>query len=143
MTKDIKEKLKVEALRRMKALDLHDEGFHTCVGDFRQNGTPWKSEFHGILYWLDEDEQMAVKEIEEKYADINLKVYHCYKAHTPFGEILYMLYVSTSEDDTPKTFDLDLKDGIAFCYAYNFSDPICSEFGSCYIESLFGGIRMR
>ena len=51
----------------MKALDLHDEGFHTCVGDFRKNGTPWKSEFHGILYWLNEEEQQAVKKFEAQH----------------------------------------------------------------------------
>ena len=87
-----KEQVKNECLRRMKKLKLLDGGFETCVGDFRKNGTAWKSEFNGILYWLDDDESQAVKEIEEEYSRHNLKVYHCYKAHTSFGEILYMFY---------------------------------------------------
>lgn len=140
MTKEIQEKLKVEALRRMKALQLHDGGFNTCVGDFRKNGTPWKSEFHGILYWLDEDEAQAVKEFEEEHE--NYKVYHCYKAHTQFGEILYMLYVSDNEDDTYEQFMEDLEANITFTYAYNFSEPMFSEFGSATIYSMFGGIQI-
>lgn len=140
MTKEIEEKLKTEALRRMKALDLHDEGFHTCVGDFRKNGTPWKSEFHGILYWLNEEEQQAVKKFEAQHN--NYKVYHCYKAHTEFGEILFMLYVSNEEDEN-EMFDNDLKDGIIFTYAANMSEPCFSEFGSAYVKSQFGGIVIQ
>ena len=128
MTKDIEEKLKAEALRRMKALRLHDEGFHTCVGDFRKNGRPWKSEFHGILYWLDEDEVEAVKKFEAEHD--NYKVYHCYKAHTEFGDILYMFYVSTNEDDTYEQFMEDLKANVIFGYAHNFSEP---AFSTVYI----------
>ena len=41
----------------MKALKLLDEGDYTCVQDFKKNNIVYKSEFHGILYWLDEDEQ--------------------------------------------------------------------------------------
>ena len=140
MTKEIEEKLKTEALRRMKALDLHDEGFHTCVGDFRKNGTPWKSEFHGILYWLNEEEQEAVKKFETQHN--NYKVYHCYKAHTEFGEILYMFYVSTNKDDTFKQFMADLENNIIFGYAHNFTEPLFSEFGSAYVKSMFGGIKV-
>ena len=74
-TKEIQEKLKVEALRRMKALQLHDGGFNTCVGDFRKNGTPWKSEFHGILYWLDDEESQAVKKFLHFFLHIFIVFY--------------------------------------------------------------------
>ena len=135
------EEIKNECLRRMKALDLHDEGDWTCVGDFRKNGTPWKSEFHGILYWLDDDEKQLVKDFEKKFERHKIKVYHCYKAHTEFGEILYMLYVEGDEEsDSVKMFDEDLEENIVSCYAYNLSEPAFSEFGTAYIKSLFGGI---
>ena len=86
------QKIKNECLRRMKALKLHDEGEHTCVGDFRKNGNVWKSEFHGILYWLDEDEEKIVKDFEKEHEDY--KVYHCIKSYTQFGEMLALLYVN-------------------------------------------------
>ena len=143
MKKEIEEKLKQEALRRMEALKLHDEGVHTCVGDFRKNGNVWKSEFHGILYWLDDDEKQIVKDFEEKYKEWNFKVYHCYKAHTEFGDILYMLYVSTNKEDTFAQFVKDLKSNTVYAYAYNCSEPIFSEFGSSYIRPIFGGIQLH
>lgn len=134
------EKLKNEALRRMKALKLHDEGSCTCVEDFRKNETAWKSEFYGILYWLDDKENQIIKEFEEKYKKHNIKIYHCYKAHTDWGDILYMLYVSSDECDAEKIFDENLKENILECYAHNFSEPVFSEFGTCYFKSQFGGI---
>ena len=127
----------------MKALKLHDEGVHTCVGDFRKNGKVWKSEFHGILYWLDEDEQKAVDEFEK--AHDGYKVYHCYKAHTEFGDMLSMLYVNGRSqeefDEDKQYFDMDIDDGYIMTYTKNFDDDFCSEFGSIVIRSIFGGIQ--
>ena len=137
----MKDTIKNECIRRMKILKLHDEGLHTCLGDFRQTERPWKSEFYGILYWLDEDEQKIVKEFEEKYKKFKPKVYHCYKAHTEFGEILYLFYCSNQPNES-KEFDEDIKDNIIWCYAYNITSPEFSEFGTCYIKSLFGGVQV-
>lgn len=134
--------LKEEAIRRMEVLKIHDEGPHTCLGDFRKNGTPWKSEFYGILYYLDEEEKERVKIFEEKYKEYEVLVYHCYKAHTEFGEILYMLYCSNQEHEN-EDFNEDIKDNIIHCYADNLTDLSCSEFGSCYIKSMFGGIQLN
>ena len=142
MNKKIEEKLKAEALQRMKALKLHDEGFHTCVGDFRKNGTAWKSEFYGALYWLDEDEQKIVKDFEQKHKYCNLKVYHCYKGHYKYGEILYMFYVTSDKCDTFRNFQQDLNHGYIFGYAHNITEPMFSKFGSCGIKSMFGGIQV-
>ena len=138
----MKEKIKNEALRRMKALNLLDEGDYTCVQDFKKNNIVYKSEFHGILYWLDEEEQKLVSEFEKNHKDQEMLVYHCYKAHTEFGEILFMLYVSNEEDEN-EMFDNDLKDGIIFTYAANMSEPCFSEFGSAYVKSQFGGIVIQ
>ena len=135
-------KLKQEAIRRMRNLKLHDDGQYTCLPDFEKNNNVWKSEFHGILYWLDDEEKELVKKFEEKHKEHKVMVYHCYKAHTEFGEILYMLYVSNQKGED-KEFDADLEDGIIFCYAANITDPCFSEFGSAYIKSQFGGIVIQ
>lgn len=138
-----KEQVKNECLRRMKKLKLLDGGFETCVGDFRKNGTAWKSEFHGILYWLDDDEKQAVEEFEQKHK--GLKVYHCYKAHTEFGELLSMLYVDGTDEESfeqdKEYFDGDIEDGYIMSYTKNMTDDFCSEFGSIVIRSAFGGIQ--
>ena len=133
------EKLKKEALRRMQLLKLHDEGDFTCVGEFRTQNKVWKSEFCGILYWLNDEEKAIVDEFTEKYKEFKVLPYHCYKAHTNFGEILYILYVSNQKGEA-KEFDENLKSNIVFCYAANLSEPIFSEFGTTYIKSQFGGI---
>jgi len=135
-------KLKQEAIRRMRKLELHDDGEYTCLPDFEKNNNVWKSEFYGALYWLDDEEKEIVKQFEEKYKKHNVMVYHCYKAHTQFGEILYMLYVSNQSGEA-KDFDVDLKHNIVFCYAANMSDPSLSEFGSAYVKSQFGGIVLE
>lgn len=138
-----KEIIKNECLRRMKKLKLMDDGFNSCVGEFRQKNKVWKSEFHGILYWLDEDEQKAVDEFEKEHD--GLKVYHCYKAHTEFGDMLSMLFVDgTSQENFEQDkayFDSDIDDGYIMTYTKNFDDDFCSEFGSIVIRSLFGGIQ--
>ena len=135
------EKIKKECLRRMKILQLLDEGEGSCVEDFRLNGKAWKSEFYGILYWLSEEEDKIVKDFEDKYKEFKIKVYHCYRAIRPFGEIFYMLFCSNQVGEN-KEFDMDIKDNIIYCYAVNLTDPTCSEFGSCYIKPLNGGIQI-
>ena len=138
----MKEELKKEALRRMSALKLLNNGFDSPVGDFKLREKPWKSEYHGILYYLDEKELKIVKEVEKKYSKYNMKVYHCYKAHTNYGEILFMLYVSDDEK-SPYVFDRNLKNNVIYLYAYNMSEPAFSEFGTMYIYSQFGGIVIQ
>lgn len=138
----MKERIKKEALRRMKALKLLDEGDYTCVQDFKKNNIVYKSEFHGILYWLDEDEQKLVKDFEISHKEQEMLVYHCYKAHTELGDILFMLYVSNEKGENER-FDIDLQDDIIFTYAANMTEPCFSEFGSAYVKSQFGGIIIQ
>lgn len=135
-----KQKIMEECLRRMQALKLHNAGKYSCVGSFKEDEKPWKSEFNGILYWLDEDEEKAVQEFENKHK--GLKVYHCIKSHTQFGDMLSMLYVDTNDFKTDKAyFDEDVKSGYVMTYTKNFDDDWCSEFGSIGIKSINGGLQ--
>lgn len=137
----MKLEMKKEAVRRMKMLRLFNSTRNSPIADFIENDEVWKSEFHGILYYLNDEERRIVEETEKKYQRMEMKVYHCYKAHTEFGDILYMLYVSKNKDG--KQFDEDLADGITFVYAYNMSEPMFSEFGSVYVQSAYGGIIVK
>lgn len=139
----MRSELKKEALRRMRVLRLLNSGYDSPVGDFQLRERAWKSEAFGILYYLDEKDIKAIKQFEQKYKKYEMKVYHCYKAYTEFGTILYMLYVSNNEDDTPESFDEGLRRGYTFVYAHNFDDEYCSEFGSVSIRSQYGGIVVR
>lgn len=142
------EKILKECLRRMKVLKLHDEGENTCVGDFRENKQPWKSEMAGILYWLDEEEQQAVKEFEEEHK--GYKVYHCILNNTEFGKCLSMLYVNGKNEEEFKEdceyFDNDMSEDYnnahyIMSYVKNLDDEWSSEFGSIGIISVNGGVK--
>lgn len=136
----MKPELKKEALRRMRALRLLNNGFDSPIGDFNLTESAWKSELYGILYYLDKQEKKIVADFERKFKQYNTKVYHCYRAKREFGDILYMLFVSDDTGDTPEAFDGYLRQGIAYIYAYNISEPSFSEFGTAYIKPQYGGI---
>ena len=131
-----REELKQECVRRMHKLGIMPK----VIGDFKKSfHKHYKSEFNGILYWLDEEEQRIVDTFEAENPDCI--VYHTYKAHTNFGDMLYLFYVNenyTKED----YFDEDLESGIIFSYVHNFTDEWCSEFGSAYIKSINGGVQI-
>ena len=60
---DLREKQKNEAVERMNELNILDQ----TIKEFKKEGKINKSEFGGILYWLDEEEMSKVKEFEEEY----------------------------------------------------------------------------
>lgn len=123
---------KIEAIKRMKLLKLHENP----IREFEEEGRLNLSENGGILYWLDEKQQEYVKEFETKY---NALVYHVIHDFTEFGELLSFLYVSDSEDEWEYDLD-DLKQGYPYVYVKNLDDDMCSEFGSIGIKPRCGGI---
>ena len=142
------EKEEKECLRRMKILKLHDGGEFTCVGDFRKNKQPWKSEGQGILYWLEDGEKKIVEDFEEKHK--GYKVYHCILNHTEFGDCLSLLYVNGKDEENfnedCEYFNNDMTEdynGVHYTMTYvvNMDDEFCSEFGSIGIISKNGGIQ--
>lgn len=139
----MKPELKKEALRRMRLLRLMNNGFDSPVGDFNLNETAWKSEYYGILYYLDKQEKKIIADFEKKFSKYGMKVYHCYRAKREFGDILYLLFVSEEPEDSSYNFDNNLRNGIVYLYAYNISEPLFSEFGTAYINSQYGGIVIR
>ena len=128
----MRDKQKLEALKRMKLLNLHP----TVIDEFMQQDKLNLSEFGGFLYWLDESQQRVVEDFERKY---NALVYHVIHSFTEFGELLTFLYVS----DYPEEWDMDthsLQAGIPIAYVKNLSNDCCSEFGSVGIRPNNGGL---
>ena len=142
------EKIENECLRRMKILKLHDEGEFTCVGDFRKNKQPWKSEGQGILYWIEDEEKKIVEDFEKNHK--GLKVYHCILNHTEFGDCLSLLYVNGKNEEEFEEdceyFNNDMSEdynGVHYIMSYveNMDDEFCGEFGSIGIISKNGGVQ--
>ena len=114
------------------------------IDDYRKNGEVYFSEmvdddiFDEMIHKISERPlwQQKIKELEDRYG---LTVYHCFHYKASYGECLVCLYVSSEEDEIDQAVELS-KDGYAFIYAFNFTDDICSEFGSAQYVPLFGGI---
>lgn len=123
---------KVEAIERMRMLNLHSN----VINEFRNQGKVNLSENGGFLYWLDDSQKQLVAEFEKKH---NTLVYHVIHNNTVFGEMLAFLYVSDSEEEWEMDRE-DLKNGIALAYVENVSNKCCSEFGSIGIQPSFGGL---
>ena len=127
------ELMKREAIVRMEMLNLCEN----VIDEFEEEAQLYRSEFNGILYWLDERQQTCVAEVQEDY---NILVYHIIHSHTEFGELLSMLYVSRHKEEWEEDREF-LKQGYPIAYVKNLSIPEFSEFGSIGIQPCIGGVK--
>ncbi len=121
-----------EVEKRLKMLNMHPN----VLKDFKRGVLNRSENPYGILYWLTEEEQAKVKEIEQKY---NVVVYHVIHHFAEFGECYCMLYLDNNEIDFVNDDDM-LKEGIVYAYVWNKNDDMCSEFGSIMIKAVNGGV---
>ena len=129
-------KIAEETRRRFDILEKTYHIMPTIRKEFFKDGTIYKSEFGGILYWLSDEEKALVKKVEEEK---EIKVYHVILSHTEFGDIYSMFYISKHEEEW-ESDRADLAEGYAFVYAANITDDYCSEFGSICFVGRFGGL---
>ena len=128
-----REKMKEEALKRMKKLELH----YNAIRDFKKKDSVInKSETMGALFWLTDEEKKMVEEVENEYG---IMVYHIIHHNAEFGECYCMLYVSNYEEDWQVDNEL-IDENIVYAYVYNKDDECCSEFGTIAIKKSFGGL---
>lgn len=128
---ELREKQKAEALKRMEELKI----MGNCRKDFRR-GVLNKSEFGGILYWLNDDEKEQVRKFEEETGNL---VYHAILDHLEFGDCLALLYVSEDEEEWEMERE-DLKEMYPMSYVCNLDEPMFSEYGTIGIQPRFGGL---
>lgn len=129
-----RENKKIEAINRMKALDL----FEPCIKAFEDRNEVQLSEMTGGLYEFSRDEELnaKIKEFEEEY---NALVYHVIHTYINFGELYSFLYVSNYQEE----WEMDNKDiqvNYVMSYVWNKDCPDFSEFGSIGIRQKFGGL---
>lgn len=125
-----------EIKRRFKILEKTYRLMPTVAKEFIEKQTLYKSEFGGILYWLDDEEKQMIEKIEKEKG---IKVYHVILSHMEFGDIYSLFYISKNEEEWEIDRE-DLSDGTPFVYAHNATDNYCSEFGSIGICGRFGGL---
>lgn len=135
---DINEKMKTEALSRMRSLRLMKQ----VMDEFDESGTLYYSErinrvFDGILYYVNNNPEYA--EAVEHVREMGMLPYHAQLTNTTFGRLFTVLYVSNCEDEWEYDRN-DIKEGYAMAYVANLDDPTCSEFGTVAIAPKNGGI---
>ena len=129
-----RENKKIEAINRMKALDL----FEPCIKAFESRNEVQLSEMTGGLYEFSRDEELnaKIKEFEEEYDAL---VYHVIHTYTSFGEMYSFLYVPDYEEEWEMDNE-DIQDNYAMSYVWNKDCPDLSEFGLIGIRQKFGGL---
>ncbi len=125
---------KVEAINRMKALDL----FAPCIKAFEKRNEVQLSEMTGGLYEFSSNAELNAK-IKEFETEYNALVYHIIHTYTEFGELYNFLYVSDYKSEWEMDNE-DIKDNYVMCYVWNKDDDICSEFGTIAVRQKFGGL---
>lgn len=126
-----REKMKKEALVRMKILGLHKN----ALKDLEQKDIVNLS-FFGALYFLDDGQKARVRQFEEESGGL---VYHVIHNYTDLGETLSFLYVDEYEDEWPRDRE-DLKEGIPLVYVANLTDEMYSEYGGIGVKPYMGGV---
>ena len=122
-----------EAIKRMKILRLHKN----VIKEFEQERKLNKSDFNmGILFWLDNEEEKIVKELEKKY---NFIVYHIINSYSNLGETYEILFVSNNKDEWSAEKE-DLTNGYAMAWVEVLNYPKNSEFGYIGVEARNGGV---
>lgn len=128
----LKEKQKLEALKRMRVLNLH----HNTLEEFEKEGRVNKSEFGGFLYWLNEEEEEIIREWEKETGYL---AYHAIFNRTNIGDMLSIFYVSKFEEEWIID-NKDLKEGRALVFVKNIDADMNSEFGTILFETKIGGL---
>lgn len=136
---ELKNKMKEEASKRLKMLDLNTN----VLSDFVNDEVIYISEHQkimgmnaGILFGANEEQMKYIKEFEEKTGAL---VYHAILTPFSYGKCLSVLYVSKYEEEW--NFEkLALRNGRIPSYVYNLTNPNYSEAGMISIKKAAGGL---
>lgn len=123
----MQEKMKKEAINRMKMLKLHPN----IIKEF-SNKNILNLSLNTALHHLNQEQLARVQEFEQKY---DVLVYHVIQN----GQMLSFLYVSKYQEEWEHDRN-DLEEGYPFVYVANLTDESCSEFGSIGIRPCVGGV---
>ena len=139
MEKTLEQKMVVEAIERMKMLDIVDN----AIKEFKDEQKVNISEAQkmggnrvGVLYWANEEQIEIINKFEKKF---NALVYHGILTHYEYGDMLALLYVSDGEDEWELDRD-DIRNNLAYAWVENLFDPECSEIGQIQFKRAFGGL---
>lgn len=134
---NFKEIQKREALVRMKELKMYKPAIEQFKNNYKLNC----SDQFGILFNTSDEILDAVKEFEKTSGSL---VYHVIYSKMRFGDevvcdLYDFLYVSKNQGDWENE-RCSLIERRPYVYCFNKHAPWCSECGSIYIKTCFGGV---
>lgn len=126
------EKMKAEAIRRMRILRFHP----MAIKDFEKYGQIGYS-FHTFGFcFLREQEKDRIRQFEKEYGCL---VYYVIDSYTAVGRLLSYLYVSSNEEEWAQDRK-DLEECRPIVYVKNIDDRSLSGFSNIEIELRNGGV---
>ena len=143
--KELRNRQKAEAIKRMELLDLYRD----VIKEFKADDTLYYSEqtrLGGILYWVSNNPEWEemIRRFEEKNQAL---VYHVIHSYSNIGETLLILYVSCNdlewEDDREMLAKEEYDEEYGFrvmSYVIALDGRGVSEKGSAFVKPAMGGI---
>ena len=133
MKESFTEKMRREALRRMKMLGLSSE----MIEAFEKDGSIYYTDENGEAKPFNEQvSKQAYKAFAEySHRSRNETIYYCIQTPTKFGELWSFLTVSEFPEDWPIE-RAGIPNGNLFAYVYNAENPVFSEIGSIVVEKI-------
>lgn len=126
------EKVKQEAIKRMKRLGIHSE----TIKAFEEKGEI-KLSLNGKIENLPSRYRRPIKKWEK---DTRSVVYHAVFSNTVFGKMLALLYVREEYEDEWEIDLQEIADGYPTVCVLNLTNPMLSEYGTIGIEEVNGGL---
>lgn len=129
----MKEKMKQEAVERMKMLDISPKAIEV----FEETGEIGLSIAPLSICGIIPEYKKLINEWEE---ETGCMVYHAIYNGATIGALLTILFVSDDEEEWALDRE-DIKSGYPMAYVFNLDIPEFSEFGAISVESVNGVLR--
>lgn len=129
----MKEKMKQEAIERMKMLDISPKAIEVFEETEEIGLSVAPLSICGII----PEYKKLINEWEEETECV---VYHAIYNGAAVGALLTILFVSDDEEEWALDRE-DIKSGYPMAYVFNLDIPEFSEFGAISVESVNGVLR--
>ncbi|MDE6966601.1 MAG: hypothetical protein K2O94_06450 [Clostridiales bacterium] len=133
MERQVKKEKAIELMKKLNIYKPYIDGFE------QEDKVCFYERYAGFWVYQEPTIEKKMKQIEKEY---NCVVYAITHEFTELGELWdFLLVTNYPEEHDGLLYDQGNRNYIAFAYAWNKDDEMCSELGSIGIKSFGGGIR--
>lgn len=133
-----KEEMKLEAIKRMEMLDIHNE----TIRQFKEEGLRSYS-ITGVNYWFSDQHKEIIQQFEKEQ---NCLVFYGILNKVSLEPTLSLFYVPSYDDDFNYRKEWlqdrqDISEGECLAYVHNLENEDLSEIGYIKFRPLHGGLQ--